>query len=164
VGPSGRNYRRLRSLLPIELEKFFPKLRSGNYEICSKATGRYNCVAFVNGDERHWWEPGTYGSRFYWPPNISQRDNLEAWVELFEKQGYELTNNHDIESGVEKVALYVSFKDMLPSHVARSDGRIWKSKLGKGQDIEHVSLDVLEGEQQHEYGIVERVLKKVTRD
>ena len=48
----------------------------------------------------------------------------------------------------------------MPSRVAKSDGRVWKSKLGKGQDIEHFSLDVLEGNEADEYGIVERILRR----
>jgi hypothetical protein len=64
------------------------------------------------------------------------------------------------ESGYEKIAIYASLEDLEFSHVARSDGRVWKSKLGKGQDIEHYSLHVLEGDQADEYGIVERVLRK----
>jgi hypothetical protein len=46
------------------------------------------------------------------------------------------------------------------SHIARCDGKVWKSKLGKGQDIEHNSLAVLEGDQADEYGLVDRVMKR----
>jgi hypothetical protein len=138
----------------------FPKLLPGTYKRISKASARYNCVAFVNGDDRHWWESGCNGGRYYWPPKIKQQDTLEAWIELFVETGFELTTNQGHERGFEKIAIYLDLKDMLPSHVARSDGRIWKSKLGKGQDIEHASLEVLEGDQQDEYGVVEAVLKK----
>lgn len=34
------------------------------------------------------------------------------------------------------------------------------SKLGRCQDIEHSSLDLLEGDQHWEYGIVERILRR----
>lgn len=73
-----------------------------------------------------------------------------------------MTDDREIQAGFEKVAIYVSLTDGNPSHVAVSDGRIWKSKLGKGQDIYHYSLSVLEGDQADEYGIVERVLKRPT--
>jgi hypothetical protein len=79
---------------------------------------------------------------------------------MFTVQGYKPTKNRKVEPGYEKVAIYVDLTDMLPSHVAVSDGRVWKSKLGKGQDIYHSSLDVLEGTEKDEYGIVERVLKR----
>src|SRR5438477_345112 len=118
----------MRSLTPAELQKFFPKLTPNNHETCSKATPRYNCMAFVHGDERHWWEPGRPGGRYYWPPNAKQTDSLEAWSELFTAAGYEPTTSRDVEPGFEKIAIYVDLRDMLPSHVAKSDGHTWKSK------------------------------------
>lgn len=157
MGSNKGDSRALRTIGPDELQKCFPKLVPGTYRRISKATARYNCVAFVNDDDRHWWEPGLPGGRYYWPPNLQQQGTVECWVELFTKQGYELVENRDIEPGFQKVAIFVSTEDMSPSHVARSDGGLWKSKLGKGQDIEHISLEVLEGDQHDEYGIVDRV-------
>jgi hypothetical protein len=120
-------------------------------------------MAFANDDERHWWEPGFYGGRYYWPSGIKQQDTLESWVELFTTQGYVPVESREIEHGFEKIAIFVDLKDTMPSHLAKSDGRVWKSKLGKGQDIEHASLDVLEGDQADEYGIVELVLRRPLR-
>lgn len=120
-------------------------------------------MGFANDDERHWWEPGLHGGRYYWPTDIKKQDTLEAWVELFTAQGYAQVENREIEPGYEKIAIFVHLEDMMPSHVAKSDGRVWKSKLGKGQDIEHASLEVLEGNQGDEYGIVERVLRRPLR-
>ena len=85
---------------------------------------------------------------------------MDAWVELFIQQGYEPSDSPDHEPGFEKVAIYVDIGDMLPSHVAKSNGSTWTSKLGAYQDIEHSSLDLLEGNQYCEYGIVDRVLKR----
>ena len=150
----------MRNLTPQEFEAKFPKLRAGNYQRISDASARYNCMAFVNGDTRHWWQAGVYGGRYHWPQTIRQQDTLESWVELFEKHGYEPTGSRVNEAGFEKIAIYVDLIDMLPSHVAKSDGRVWKSKLGKGQDIEDSSLELLEGNDQDEYGIVERILKR----
>jgi hypothetical protein len=152
----------LRNLTPEELQRLLPKLRPENFAAVSHATPRYNCVAFANEDERHWWEPGMHGGKYYWPTGKTH-DTIESWREIFEKEGYEETDNRDIEPGFEKVAIYVDLKDFLPSHVAKSDGRIWKSKLGKGQDIEHASLDLLEGDQFDEYGVVDVVLKRAIR-
>ncbi len=64
------------------------------------------------------------------------------------------------EPGFEKVAIYTDLEDFSPGHIALSDGKVWKSKLGRLQDIEHASLDLLEGDQGWEYGIVERILKR----
>jgi hypothetical protein len=79
---------------------------------------------------------------------------------LFKGDGYEVTSNRNIEQGFEKIAIYVDLSDMRPGHVCKSDGRAWKSKLGRFQDIEHSSLELLEGDQCCEYGIVERILKR----
>ncbi len=79
---------------------------------------------------------------------------------MFTRQGYELTEDRNIEAGFEKIAIYVDLEDMAPGHVAKSDGIAWKSKLGRYQDIEHASLDLLEGDQYWEYGIVERILRR----
>ncbi|HWZ44803.1 MAG TPA: hypothetical protein VNW97_15115 [Candidatus Saccharimonadales bacterium] len=150
----------MRTIDPDELRACFPKLVSGTYKPASKATARYNCMGFANDDERHWWEPGLYGGRYHWPPTIRQQDTLESWVELFTSQGYTQVEGRDIEPGFEKIAIFVNLTDMSPTHVAKSDGNIWKSKLGKGQDIEHISLEVLEGDQGDEYGVVERVMRR----
>src|SRR5947207_15241721 len=134
-GALGKESSALRTIGPDELRRCFPNLVSGTYDSVSKATARYNCMAFANDDERHWWEPGRYGGRYYWPIGIKQQDTLEAWLELFIAQGYEQVESREIETGYEKIAIFVDLEDMMPSHVAKSDGRIWKSKLGKGQDI-----------------------------
>jgi hypothetical protein len=163
MGSEKGNYLEVRNLLPHELIARFPKLRLDNHETKSNANPRYNCVAFTKGDERHWWEPELYGGKYYWPPEINERDLLKSWVRVFTSDGYEDTNNREVEPGFEKVAIYVSLEDKLPSHVTISDGHVWKSKLGKGQDIYHATLDILEGDQESEYGVVERILKRPVR-
>jgi hypothetical protein len=121
-------------------------------------TPTYNCIARAVGDETQWWE---HGARLcYWPPAIQRGDNLESWIKVFEYHGYSKTNDTFLEQGCERVAIYVDL-DMSPTHVAKQlpDGR-WKSKLGKGHDIEHDTLDALEGNQMDEYGIVAQCLKR----
>ncbi len=123
-------------------------------------TPAYNCIAFAIGDESQWWE---HGARLtYWPPGIQRGDNLESWIKVFEVHGYVRADDGSLEQEFEKVAIYVDL-DMLPTHVAKqlSDGR-WKSKLGKGHDIEHDTLDALEGDQMDEYGMVAQFLKRET--
>src|ERR1700733_6470337 len=126
----------------------------------SKATARYNCLGFAAGDDRHWWEAEANGSRFYWPQHIKRVTNIDTVSEIFTLEGFELTDNHEIEPDYEKIAIYASLDTFEFSHIARSDGKVWKSKLGSGQDIYHNSLVVLEGDQADEYGIVERVLRR----
>ena len=79
---------------------------------------------------------------------------------MFTEQGYELTGNVDVEPGFDKMAIYVNLEDLTPSHVAISDGKTWKSKLGRIQDVSHTSLDILEGAGEDDYGMVERILRR----
>ena len=118
-------------------------------------------MSYANGETHRYWTPDGWpdpSAFYYWPPNIP--NTLEGWTAIFIAQDYERTNNYDIEAGFEKVAIYVYLTDLSPSHVAISDGRVWKSKLGDDYDIEHQSLELLEGEQEDEYGIVAEVLKR----
>ena len=157
-GADGRAY--LRTITPDELRAKFPKLATATFEPASKATARYNCLGFAAGDDRHWWEAEANGGRFYWPPSLRRVTTIQTVSEIFTSQGFELTHNHEIEPGYEKIAIYASLETFEFSHIARSDGTVWKSKLGSGQDIHHYSLGVLEGDEADEYGIVERVLRR----
>jgi hypothetical protein len=148
----------VRNLTPEELQKKWPKLRPGNHAVKSHATRRYNCVAFGSKDERHWWESGIYGGGIFWPAGIP--DTLDGWVEIFSRGGYEITTSRNVEAGFEKIAIYVSPHDGRPEHLAICDGLSWKSKLGRYQDIEHATLDLLEGQQECEYGTVGKILRR----
>jgi len=150
----------MRNLTAGELEAKWAKLKPSNYRVTSHATPRYNCLAFANDDEKRWWESSPYGGTIYWPSNVRREDSLATWSTIFESQGYTISASREAEAGKQKVALYVDLDDLSPTHVAISNGDRWKSKLGKLQDIEHDSLDVLEGCDGYEYGIVERVLEK----
>jgi len=148
----------VRNFTQEELRAKWPKLIPGTYTHASQATPRYNCFAFAVGDDRHWWEPEMHGGRFRWAEGVG--DGIDSWAQVFVLNGYEPTNNLDHEDGYEKVAIYVELETLRPSHVAISDGVTWKSKLGKLQDIEHATLNQLEGDYEWEYGIVERVLRR----
>jgi hypothetical protein len=150
----------LRTITQQELIQKFPKLNANNHARTSLATGRYNCLAFARADERKWWEPRP-GGRYYWPPNARWDTSLATVTNIFLADGYAETKNRDVEPGYSKVAIYVDLEDVDSySHVAVSNGICWKSKLGKGQDIAHNSLDLLEGDQVDEYGIVAIILRK----
>ena len=118
-------------------------------------------MAYANRETHRYWDPNGWphpSAFYYWPLNTP--NTVEGWTGIFIVQGYERTNNYDIEEGFEKIAIYADLTDLSPSHVAISDGHTWKSKLGDDCDIEHQSLDLLEGDQQDEYGIVAQVLRR----
>lgn len=143
------------------LEQKFPKLSGGGYSRESPRDPRYNCVALAVGDFNNFWQfmgPGkTKG--YYWPPDLD--DSLKGWIEVFRLHGYEISDSPDFESGIEKVAIYVD-SDGETSHVAKQDVVLgkWVSKLGKGHDIVHDTLELLAGDEGDEYGRVEVVMQR----
>ena len=144
------------------LEQQFPKLRPGLYRLKSPSDPQYNCFAFAANDTQHVWEytgPGRLGG-YFWPAEI-HGDSLTDYLRVYELLGFQACDTADLEPDTVKIAIYVD-RDSLPSHIARQTRQgTWKSKLGiRGQDIEHASLDLLEGNEQDEYGYVAKLMKK----
>lgn len=116
-----------------------PRLRDSSHRITSEATDEYNCVAWVSR-EQGWWEPG-----FVWPSDVPEPppdDDVEAYVELFRRWGFELCASAELESGYLKIAIYT--KGSSFEHVAKqlpSGG--WSSKAGFLHDFRHDELDAL---------------------
>ena len=143
------------------LEQKFPKLRGGDYSRESPRDPSYNCVALAVGDFNNFWQyMGRWKARgYYWPPGTD--DSLEGWIKVFRIHGYTLCDNADFEEGVEKVAIYVDAEGDT-SHVAKQDivlGK-WASKLGRGHDIVHDTLDLLAGTEGDEYGRVAAIMQR----
>jgi len=141
-----------------QIEREFPALLNSGYGITSPAEKDYNCIAWAAGDATAWWEPDPQYICF-WPANIPRVYTLEAFVKAFETLGFAQCQDARCEDGFEKVTIYVS-SDGIPTHAARQlSSGMWTSKLGNSEDIEHRSLEVLEGSI---YGAVAIVLKRPT--
>ena len=136
-----------------DLVAVFPQMATEPYLPTSSATFAYNCVAHAFKDDARWWEPDPLGM-YYWP--IGRREKtIKAWVLLAESFGYVSCDNGNLESGFEKIAIYIL--NQRPSHITRQlDDGTWTSKLGSCVDISH-TLAGLEGT---EYGRLARYLKK----
>jgi len=69
---------------------------------------------------------------------------LEAFIAALHTRGFTTCSTSELESGLEKIALYSIGN--IPTHVARqlSNGW-WTSKLGPNFDIEHANLETLAG-------------------
>jgi hypothetical protein len=93
---------------------------------------------------------------YYWPPDVAGADTLQALIQLYLDAAYEQCDNGQLEGGFKKVAIYMNQEG--PQHVARQleSGR-WTSKLGDLEDIEHDTVDILEGE---DYGKATVFLRK----
>jgi hypothetical protein len=82
-----------------------------------------------------------------WPENLPRIVNKTIFIRLFELYGYKVIPNKDssLESRIKKIAIYVDSYNK-PTHAARQlrDGT-WTSKIGADIDIQHNTLEVLEG-------------------
>jgi hypothetical protein len=83
-----------------------------------------------------------------------------AYQMAFESCGFLVCGNGMLEPGFEKVALYAI--DSEPQHATRQlPCGLWTSKLGELEDIQHETLEALEGV---EYGRVILIMRRPVRD
>ena len=154
-------------MLPQHLEACFPKLKADGATKTSEATNQYNCIAWSAAcDIRHWWEPEKLEPWYYWPPDLPPNDYaFENFIRLFQNIGYKKHSNPTFEIFYEKVALYAIYGSIEPNkwgfaHVCHQlHSGAWSSKLGPAEDIQHNSVESLEGDAS-EYGHVRIILKR----
>jgi hypothetical protein len=141
----------------------FENIRVDDFKCCSDRTDNfphsgYNCIAWAAGKTDNWWWPVNVPGAF-WPIPIDPIDpiTIDQFVMAFETKGFLRCEHSRFESGFEKIAIYVDNTNE-PTHAARllPDG-VWTSKLGKGEDIEHETLDALQG---RIYGRAQAFLKR----
>lgn len=89
-----------------------------------------------------WWWPTTR-SPAYWPAGCALLPSTDSFVAAFETLGFGLCSNGNHDASLEKIVFYVGY-DGNVTHAARQlpDGE-WTSKLGRLEDIRHVTPDVL---------------------
>ena len=98
-------------------------------------------------------------SAVYWPPGVPREYTVEAYRAAIETCGFAVCKTSEPEPGFEKVALYAIGAE--PQHAARQlPSGSWTSKLGMADDIEHGTLEALEGE---EYGNVALLMRRRSR-
>lgn len=138
------------------LQSDFPNLGNNDYRITSPTDDDYNCIAWAAEEDDRWWWP--VPSPFaYWPAGLPRVVTLDNFIHAFRTLRFELTENAALEAGVEKVAIYVDV-NLTPTHMARQRASgSWTSKLGPQEDIEHDSLESLEGSV---YGRVAQILER----
>ena len=134
----------------------YPRLADGDFKYTSDADVEYNCFAWAAGVQDVVWGPVDYPP-YYWPDGAPFAWDLDAYSAAFATLGYSECEHGELESGVEKIALY-AHKNGEPLHATRqlADG-MWTSKIGKSEDIQHVSAYSLEGPK---YGTVVRILRR----
>jgi hypothetical protein len=124
----------------------FPNLTETDHIRTSEKTVEYNCIAWSACENEVWWWPDPQGIA-YWPDGAPREQTIEAFVSVYTNVlGYEVCDSPDLEDGFEKIALYANANGD-PTHAARQlENGKWTSKLGGNEDIEHVSLECLNGE------------------
>lgn len=140
------------------LHGMFPNLAAGDGRIASKVEASQNCLAFVIGEKkRPWWPgswtangygaPGTSAPPNYWPDDLPSDETVQNIEMALERFGFAVCNadDHPDPATVERVVIYATSAG-TPSHVAIElpDGQ-WASKLGDFHDIHHRTTENLEG-------------------
>lgn len=152
--------------LSPDLEAAFPNLRRGEYQKTSEDTVSYNCIAHAAEVDDLWWWPAE-GPGIFWPSEVPKEETVESFVQAYAVLGYEVceSGNRDLESGFQKVALYVD-EDGVPTHAARQlPSGEWTSKLGRSEDITHQTLEALESGENNMlgYGSAALILKRADK-
>ncbi len=126
--------------LPPATELRFRNLTTDNYEVTSPKDSSYNCVAWAVGLSNVLLWPDSPG--YEWPSEVAE--SQEAFIEFFKQYQFERCDDWSLQTGFEKVAIYVEEGEV--THVARQlPSGHWTSKLGFDlQDIEHHTLDGIE--------------------
>ena len=134
---------RVRRLRP-DREVLFPMLVVCDYNVASKETPEYNCIALAAGDYTTKWDCPPIRGQYFWPLNAKQGNNVDALMSAFATLGYEKCEDCTLEIGFEKIAIYAD-QNGVWQHAAKltKDG-YWISKLGDWEDIRHKTLDALE--------------------
>lgn len=141
--------------LPRIMRLRFPNLTDDNHSIMSPTSDNYNCIAWAYEDSNKVMWPGE-SPDYYWPTDVISADETRALIQLFLDAGYEECDTGEQEDGFKKVAIYGDEEGPHHAALQLASGR-WTSKLGKLQDIEHDTLEVLEGK---DYGWAFVFLKK----
>jgi hypothetical protein len=125
------------------LKKYWPNLNASTFHKTSEEDPRYNCVAWANRiqNENVDFSLDEEGDPVFDPYYLTSY----PYVEYFEQNGYELCDNDpSLEAGYEKIGIYE--KDGQFKHVARQlENGNWTSKIGEYEDIEHYSIEAVEG-------------------
>ena len=117
-----------------------PRLQAAEHQVTSDPTDAYNCVAWLQRDFHHRWDPD-----FHWPADLPCPEgspDLDSYCELFRRWGFVPCDDGSLEQGFLKIAIYS--KAGYFHHVAkqlRIDA--WSSKIGDAHDLWHRELSAL---------------------
>ena len=117
----------------------FPNLRNEGFTVVDPLPSLYNCIAYAAGDTSQWWE---YTRRHYWPSYATRSPRIESLQEVFAGLGYGECDDGSFEPGYQKAALYEDDGEYQHASIQMPNGA-WRSKMGRGPVIEHLSPESL---------------------
>ena len=126
----------------------FENITVQDFECRSDPDDDYNCIAWALGKTHQFWWPRDLGG-FYWPPGLPKeplnQETIDNFIAAFRTEGYKRCRNGRPQHKYQKIALYVNAQ-RRPKHAARLlDTGKWTSKLRPSEDIEHRTLQCVEG-------------------
>lgn len=120
----------------------FPNLQGDEYEVTSPQSRDYNCIAWAADDTEKWWWPSLDD---HWPDGVPRVNKIDNFILAFQRLGYHVCEDGELEARYEKVALYANSNG--PQHMARQlASGAWTSKLGSEWDIQHPTTEDLESD------------------
>ena len=122
------------------LARAFPNLSGETFIVVSQPSNEYNCIAYAAGDASEWW--GFEEEDYYWPDYAARSESIESLIDVFAGLGFLQCQDSSLESGYEKVALYEEQGVWKHAALQTPNGR-WRSKMGVGPVIEHLSPESL---------------------
>ncbi len=143
----------------------FPKLIDDDkFDITSKATPKYNCIAWAYNIDDRWMWPNTGEFEFldgvhFWPDDEIKEATIENFINAFRLKGYECCDDWHFEKEYQKIALYAHPERLdVCTHASRQlRNGCWTSKLGKENDIQHGTPFTIENEL---YGKVRCIMRR----
>ena len=145
------------SLIPDKLLRAFPNISREGYLITSQESPDYNCFAWAMGDKSQWWSP-IEKKGYYWRVGVPRTLAIKTFAELYKLEGgYLPCDNAALEPGFEKIAFYADEHGNVKHTSKQLPSGKWTSKLGDWEDIEHGTLEALEG---RFYGKAVQILKR----
>lgn len=142
----------------------FENITPQDFRCSSDPDDDYNCIAWAAGKTDNYWWP-TKLWPYHWPnglptfPNDPNHvaESVANFVAAFETEGYRECNDGKLDRRYEKVAIFANAAGRV-KHAARLlPSGVWSSKLGEHEDIEHKTLECIEG---NGYGYVRVYLRR----
>jgi len=127
----------IREMTVGERLHIFPNLIDDSFELTSEDTVEYNCAAWVVG-----WKKKIIDSySYWWPEDIKRTHTVDSYAEVYKKYfGFDFCNNGDYEIGFDKIVLFADDDNMFKHAALRINEKLWTSKMGDYEDIEHGNL------------------------